>query len=101
MNYEDIRKEKLEELKKRQMEEQGLAEAEVKIDATVKSMLSEEARIRLNNVKLVNQQLYLKAVQLLLYLQRSGNIQGKISEGEVKQVLEKLRSKKEIRIRRK
>jgi len=101
MNYEEARKEKLEELKKRQMEEQELAEAEAKINATVKSMLSEEARVRLNNVRLVNHQLYLKAVQLLLYLQRSGNLQGKVSEEEVKKVLERLSSKKEIKIRRK
>jgi len=95
MDYEEARKQKLEALKKQE------AEAEAKIGAIVRSLLSDEARTRLNNVRLVNTELYLKAVQAILYLQNARQLQGKVSEQDLKQLLGKMGERKEIKITRK
>ena len=101
MDYDELKKQSLEEHKKRQMEEQALAETEARIDSAVRGLLSEEARTRLNNVRLVNKDLYLKAVQIILYLQKAGQLQGKVEEEQLKQLLDKVSQKREINIRRK
>ena len=101
MDYEEIKRQKMEELKTRQIEEEMQERTEAKIALVIRSLLSEEARNRLNNVKIVNQQLYLKTVQSILYLQNAGQLQGKVGEQELKMLLEKLRNKKEIKITRK
>ena len=97
MDYEEMKKRKMEELQRRQMEE----EASAKISSMLRALLTEEARTRLNNVKLVNNELYLKAVQAILYLQRAGQLQGKLGEEEVKALLEKMGVKRKISIKRK
>jgi len=91
--------EKKEENKKNQ--EEARQQAEEKISASVRPLLTEEARNRLNNVGLVNKKLYLKTVQLVLYLQQAGQLQGKISGQELKLLLDKMRNKREITIKRK
>jgi len=101
MEYEEARRRKLEEFQKNRLEEQAAAEAETKLDLAVRNLLTEEARQRLNNVRLVNRQLYLKAVQVILYLAKAGQLQGRLGEEELKALLEKVRDKKEIKIRRK
>ena len=60
MDYEEIKMQKMEELKKRQLEEEMQERTEAKIALVVRNLLSEEARNRLNNVKIVNKQLYLE-----------------------------------------
>jgi DNA-binding TFAR19-related protein (PDSD5 family) len=97
MDYEEMKKRKMEALQKRQLEE----EAEAKISSMLRTLLDEKARIRLGNVKLVNKELYLKAVQAILYLQRAGQMQEKLGEEEVKALLEKMNVKREITIKRK
>jgi len=97
MDYEEMKKRKMEELQQRQMEE----EAEAKISSMLRSLLDDKARERLGNVKLVNKALYMKAVQAILYLQRAGQLQGKLGEEEVRALLEKLGVKREITIKRK
>ncbi len=83
----------------RHLEEQRLAEE--KIGLAVRSLLTEGARTRLNNVRLVNSDLYLRVVQVILYLNRAGQLQEKVSEEELKQLLERASSKREIKIKRK
>lgn len=101
MEAEEFKKRKLEELKKRQAEEEMREEAESKIDFAVRNLLSEAARTRLSNVRLVNNELYLKAAQVILYLANDGQLQGRLEEPELKLLLEKLRNKREIKITRK
>ena len=101
MDYDELGKQRLEELRKRQLEEQAVLEAEAKINSAVRSLLTEEARTRLNNVRLVNKEQYLKVAQVILYLQKAGQLQGKIGEEELKQLLDRMSSKREIKIRRK
>ena len=71
------------------------------LDTAMRQVLSHEAKTRLGNVKLVNQELYLKAAQAVLYLYQKGQVQGKINEEQLKQLLEKLSAKREIKIKRK
>jgi len=84
------------ETKKRIMEEQ---QKQARIEEILKQALTPEAKTRLGNIKLVNNELYLNAVQAVLYFfKNSGQ---KINEEQVKQLLEKLSFKREIKIRRK
>lgn len=103
MEEEDLRQKKMEELKKKYAEqqeaEQKQLEAEMQVSSIMRALLTEEARTRLNNVKLVNRDLYAKAAQAIIYLYQSGNFEGKISEPELKKLLAKLSAKKETKIR--
>ncbi len=95
---DEIRQKKMEELRQKQEAE---AETEQKLDVLVKRLLTEEARERLSNVKLVNKEVYFKAVQTIIYLFNAGQVQGKIDEEQLKGLLKKLTEKKEINIKRK
>ena len=105
MEYNDIREQKLKELKTQLAEQQEKQrkqeDAEIQIDEVMKTVLSTEARTRLANVRLVNKQLYLKTAQLIIYLYRTGKITGKMTEQQLKEILKKLSEKKEVKIKRK
>ena len=98
MEADEIKKKKLREMQRKQEAEE---KEEQQLDLIVKGLLEEEARQRLSNVRLVNNDLYLKAVQYLVYASKSGQIQEKINENQMKIVLEKLNEKREIKIQRK
>lgn len=98
---DEIRQSKLEELAKRQEQQRAEAEAERKITEILRHALTEEARARLANVKLVNAELYLRAVQAIVYLFNSKQVKGKVDEEQVKLLLKRLCERKEIKIRRK
>jgi programmed cell death protein 5 len=105
MDYEEIKQRKMEELK-RNAEQQDDAEkrqqeAESQVSALMRKLLDEKALERMNNIRLVNRELHLNAAQTILYLYRAGRIQGKMSEEELKELLQKIGSKKEINIKRK
>ncbi len=104
MEEEELRQKK-EELQKQYMkqkeEEQGKIETEAKIQALLKRLMEEDARSRLNNVKLVNMELYSKAVQAVLGLAQKGYLKGKLSDGQAKEILRQLKGNREISIRRK
>lgn len=76
-------------------------EAQLRIDALLRSVLEEDAKSRLANVKLVNRELYYKAVQAIVYLYNSGRASGRLSDGELRGLLSKLSVKREVTIRRK
>jgi programmed cell death protein 5 len=101
MDYEQLKKKKMEEFQKKQLEEQQMLEAEAKMDSVLRTLLSDAAKARLGNVKLVNKELYYKAVQAIIYLANAGQLHGKIEEDELRLLLDKIRSKKEINIKRK
>ncbi|MDD5148654.1 MAG: DNA-binding protein [Candidatus ainarchaeum sp.] len=75
-------------------------QVEEQIEETLRMVLTPEAKMRLGNVKLVNQGLFYKAVQTVLYLVKSGRLGEKIDEAQIRQLLEKLSEKREIKIRR-
>ncbi len=105
MNPEEIKEKKINELKEKysnQAEEQKKqAELENQIDSAMKMVLTEDARTRLYNVRLVNKEVYLKAAQSLIYLYQTGKINSKIDDEALKGLLEKLSAKREISITRK
>lgn len=105
MNQEEIKQKKLNELREKYSfqseQQQKQIELENQVDLALKKVLSDEAKTRLFNVKLVNKELYFKTAQSLIYLAKSGKIQEKLNDTEVKRLLEQLSSKREITIKRK
>ncbi|MDP2973449.1 MAG: DNA-binding protein [Candidatus Diapherotrites archaeon] len=101
MDENNSEEEQLAGLRKQLLERQKALEAEAQLNRVVKTLLDDAARERLNNVKLVNSELYMKAVQAMVYLYNNGKIRKKISETQLLQLLQTLRNKREITIRRK
>lgn len=106
MNEEEgLKQKKLEELRKQYLErteaEEKQLQAEQELQAIVRKLLDDGARTRLNNVKLVNRELYLRATQAIIYLYQAGQLKERIDEEQLKQLLGKLAGKKDIRIKRK
>lgn len=106
MDYNDAKKKKMEELKQRYAEqqagEQKELQMEMQIDAMMKQMLSPDAKSRLSNVRLVSKEKYLQAIQALMYLRNAGQIEGKVSDEQMKLILEKISGeKKDFNITRK
>lgn len=105
MDLEEAREKKLSELKQKMFEEnqkeQQASEVREKLDLILRQVLEPNAMSRLANVKLVNQELYLKTVQAIVYLANNGKLSGKVSDVQLKNLLEQLvPRKKEISIRR-
>jgi programmed cell death protein 5 len=107
MDLEQLRKKRSEELQQmiaKQKEEEEKAKAiEQQLEMVLRQVLSQEAKNRLANVKMVNKELYFLASRQLIQLFNRGELQGKVSEGELKKLLARLSSltKKEIKIKRK
>ncbi len=96
----------LDEIKQRKYEElqeayRRQSEAEKQVEASIKKILTEKARVRLGNIKLVNHEMHLKAVQAIVYLHNAGQIPGQLNDAQLKEILKKFKEKKEINIKRK
>ena len=76
-------------------------QAEQQLSNMLSILLESNAKNRLNNIKLANKALYLKAAQTIIYLYQEGQLNGKLSEEDLKSLLQKINPKKEINIRRK
>ncbi len=102
---EDLKEKKLDELKqkylKQQEEENQALEMEDKMQSILKSILTEEAKQRLSNVRLVNKELYTRAFQAIMGLVQKGMVQGKLNEEQVKEILRHLNKRRDINITRK
>ncbi len=101
---ERIRRQRMLELQRRLAAEQEAQRqqmiAQMQIKAALKAILTKEAYERLGRVKMANPDLYARAVQTLLYLYQAGRISGKLTDAQLKSLLERLRGKKrETRIR--
>ncbi len=106
MNEEEWREQRAEELKAKTEntpnKEENRAAAERQLDALLSKVLSPEAKTRITNVRMVNAEKYLQTAQVILNMARQGKIQGKISDEDLKQILQQLTpAKKGITIRRK
>jgi len=102
---EEIKEDKMGELRQKMLQKQGEEQerlkAEMQLEAFLKSSLSPEAKNRLSNVRLANQELYAKAVQAIAFLAKSQGIRERISEQDLKSILARLSAKREIKIKRK
>jgi len=104
-DLEEVRQKKMDELKQHQLEQQKTGEreqaAEMQVTSLVRKLLDDGAMQRLNNVRLVNRELYLRAVQTVLMMYRARRFSGKLNDADTKILLEKLSQKRETTITRK
>ncbi len=102
---EALKQKKMAELRARAEQkteaEQQENDAEERLAAMVKGLVTEGARTRLFNVKLVNRGLYLKALQTIVMLARNRQLSAKLDEDQMRGLLAQLNDKKEIHIKRK
>ncbi len=101
---DELRAQKEAALKQKIIEQQQAEaqrqEAEARVELVLRKILSPEAKARLKNIKLVNQELYWNAVQQLFFLVKKGAVSGKISDEQVKEMLKLLSQKREVKIKR-
>lgn len=102
---EELRKEKLEQLQEQgeQGETQDAArqQAEAQKKALLRQHLTDEARKRLNTVKMSRKDFGEQVEQQIIALARSGRIQDKIDDEKMKQLLKELKpDDKDFNIRR-
>ena len=103
MSEEDyLKQKKIQELmeKANAQKDQEIAE-QAKINQILNAFLTDPAKERLSNVRLVNKNLFQNALQAIVFLAQQGKIEQKIDDDEMKVLLERLNQKKEINIRRK
>ena len=101
-DLDELRRKKMEDLSRQQDARQKELDAEARVGQVVSALLEPDARARLNNVKMVNKERYMQAVQYLLALAQSGRIQGKVDDESLKGLLTALAAgKKDITIKRK
>ncbi len=106
LEEEEIKSKKLNELKQQALLQQKQQEkelvAEQQVDYILRQVLTPEAKQRLSNIRLVNKQLYLQVAQGLIQLVKAKQIDEKISDEQLKALLENVssRGRKEINIKR-
>ncbi len=102
---EDIKKKKLEELKKEKeaSEEEAEKRMEAQKKAILRKIMTSEARERLGRVRVARPQVAENLESQLVMLAQKGAINGKIDDEKLKELLKKITesNKKEINIRRK
>ena len=96
-DLDEIKQQRIAKLK--QAEQQAQAEAQLK--SLLDALMTQQAKERLMNVRLVNKELYLKAAQYVILMYRSGKFQGKLEEETLIQLLKSMSQKREIKIVRK
>lgn len=72
------------------------------VQSLLADSLDNQARERLSNVRMVNQNLYWQTIQTLMMLKQSNKLSGKLTDAELKSLLIRIKpEKKEFSIRRK
>ncbi len=95
---EAIRQRKLAELQqealRRQHEEEQRRQTEMKIQSILRSVLTEDARARLQNIKLVKPELAQAVEYQLVSLAQSGQLRTKITDEQLKNLLAQIQGRK-------
>ncbi|AOL16035.1 DNA-binding protein [Sulfolobus sp. A20] len=92
-NYDDeelqeiLRRRAMQEQRRMEEERKRKAEVEAQKEALLRAILTSEARLRLNNVKLVKPELAESLENQLIALAQSGRIKVPITDEELKQIL--------------
>lgn len=93
-DIEKLREEKMKELQERgeggEGQEEARQRAEAQKKAVIRQTLEPEARERLEALKMAKPQFAEQVEQQVVALARSGRVQGKIDEEQMKQLLRKL-----------
>lgn len=93
---DELKKKKIEELKKQQQGEDvqdQQQEMRKQLKQIASQILTKEARSRLGNVRAAKPDLASQVELQLVQLHRSGSIQGKINEDQLIEILKKIKSK--------
>jgi programmed cell death protein 5 len=101
-DIEDIRRRKMEELKKQEEQEQMQMQQEIQKQMVLKQILDLKARERLTRIKMANPQ-YAEQIEAVLFqLLQAGKIKGKLTEETFKQLIRQVfgTQKKEFHIER-
>lgn len=110
-DIDEIRKRKLEKLKKQQSQQQNnqpsqediqrkKEEQEAKLKHIMRKILTSDARKRLENVKLVDEEKAQKVEKYLLQLAQQNRLQNKITEEQIKEILQEVAEDKSFDIKR-
>ncbi|MDO8427766.1 MAG: DNA-binding protein [Candidatus Diapherotrites archaeon] len=105
-NLDSLRQQRMQHLKKnaedKKSQQEQAMQAQMQVNALMIQYLEPAAKERLNNVKLINSELYGKVVQTVLYLVKSQKLNRKITDIELKKLLTLATGqKREIKIVRK
>lgn len=72
------------------------------MESVLRLVLDTDARLRLNNIRVVNPEMYAKISQMIVNMYNSGRIVTKINDDVLKQMLAKINTmRREIKITRK
>ena len=71
------------------------------LEDMLKMILTSEARQRLGNIKLVNQELYFKVSQFIFQMYQAGQIRDKIDDNQLKSILSRVQPRRDFKIVRK
>jgi len=97
---ERLKAAKMAELQKRMAEEEERLRREAERQAAMRVILTPEARQRLANLRLVKPELVAQLEEQLIQLANSGRVPLPITDEVLKEILARITSKREIRIRR-
>lgn len=76
--------------RKRQEEAQQRAAQEAQLRSVLRQTMDTAAYERLQNIRLSNPDMYGQVVKLLVYLVQQGQLKGKVSEEQLKQLVAKI-----------
>lgn len=101
-DIEDVRKKKLEELRRQQDEEQEMIQQEIQKQAVLKQILDVSARERLTRIKMANPPYGEQIEAVLFQLLQAGRIKSRLTEDQFKQLIQQVfgSRKKEFHIER-
>ncbi len=97
---ERLKAAKMAELQRRMAEEEERLRREAERQAAMRIILTPEARQRLANLRLVKPELVAQLEEQLIQLANSGRVPLPITDEMLKEILARITSKREIRIRR-
>ncbi|MCF3653052.1 MAG: DNA-binding protein [Aigarchaeota archaeon] len=97
---ERLKAAKMAELQRRMAEEEERLRREAERQAAMRVILTPEARQRLANLRLVKPELVAQLEEQLIQLANSGRVPLPITDEMLKEILARITSKREIRIRR-
>lgn len=105
---DELRKKRQAELQKqlaeKEQQEEAKAQYETQRQRILMNLLSDDARTRLNNIKMANPDFAISLENQLIQLSQSGRLRTKISDDQLKQMLRQIQDRsgsKEIHIKRK